>query len=162
MTVQTAAPGTDGKRLRLGLLVGGLVVVLAAALLVGAILVAGWLSGPDDKPVAETEVVGTWQATDGSGLTLRADHTADLRGLPVQQGNDGFGTESQPEAYRNPWTGSGTWLLQPRRNGLEESVTIVFDHATFPLYTSRDGKAVRLFFYIGDSNKEHRYWLDKH
>ncbi|OJF12079.1 hypothetical protein [Couchioplanes caeruleus] len=155
-----AQPETSASRrlCRVGLVVVALVIALTAVLWGGVAGLRDWVSDPPEPQATAQELVGEWRGADGARLVLHADQTCGMTELPVQLDDIDFPDPAGP--WSHPWTGAGKWSLEPRSTYTSQNIRI--DRGSlFPLYVSKDDRAVRLYFWIGDINKDRRYWLDK-
>ncbi|MFJ8215050.1 hypothetical protein [Streptomyces sp. NPDC096033] len=109
---------------------------LSCALLVSG---CGYLTGgldPDNEPLTDSRVVGTWEGTTcQASLTLAADHTAHITGLPVA---------ADASKVTKTLNGDGTWTVSADR------LSLIIGTSGHEVLSGKDGSTTVLYATAGD------------
>ncbi|MDX2295974.1 MULTISPECIES: hypothetical protein [Streptomyces] len=136
--------GTGSWRSRPWLL-WALLAVPAAATIAGAGTYAGAL-GPQDPPKpGRADLVGRYEDGEGGVVTLRADGTAEVRGIEYDLYDDGSGVGKRCE------DDAATWFLEETRPRWHNAVNVFNDCGFFqPWDVDGSPSDPRIVYYAGD------------
>ncbi|MGW4652044.1 hypothetical protein [Kitasatospora sp. NPDC004289] len=116
-------------------------LAVTTAVLSGALLVGGCSSltgglAPDEEPLTDSRVLGTWEGTTcPATLVLKADHTARVTGFPLA--TDG-------SKVTKTLDGDGSWTVGAHR------LSLTIGAAGQEVLSGRDGSTTVLYATAGD------------
>ncbi|MGW4434754.1 hypothetical protein ACWELO_03055 [Streptomyces sp. NPDC004596] len=119
-------------------------VLLAAPVALSVSACMGWGGYPPATNVREAQLVGTWRAREcAATVTLNADGTASLAGVPAEMGLDSRVTRRID--------GRGAWEIDESDAGQELDVVVDDEATPFDLY--RDNGRLVVGLTVGDPDE---------